>query len=137
MISFVMTILNRHRDCIGLTLFRWKNFRLELWYCPKNFVIEEHCHPSQDIELMYLYGETTFCRRKIINNKMSEIAPFEAIDVSFPKYFGKKFTVSHDDSHWFSVRNKPLIFLNFQRFLPGKIPVSAAVDFKESKDYAN
>lgn len=130
-----MSLINRHEKCLGITLFRFKQFRLEIWFCPKGYSIEEHCHPSQDIELMYLYGEATFCRRRILNWKFPENSPIEMKIVRFPKDIFHRFTVKHCDSHWFSVSEKMLIFLNFQKFLPGKSPISAAIDFKTKKSY--
>lgn len=124
-------IINRHEDCVGITLFKWGQRRIELWFCPSGYKIEEHSHPQEDVELMFLYGNTLFCRQKTDGK-----TPVESYYAQFPGDFGRVFTVKHDDSHWFNVGNKPLIFLNFQTFLKGYQPVSAATDFKPKEVYA-
>ena len=118
-----MAILNRYDSCRGLTLFKWGQLRVEVWYCPAGYTIIEHSHPSEDVELMYVFGSTTFYRRDIRDDKV------ESVKCGI-KYLFRKFSVRFFHSHWFSVGRLPLIFINFQRFLPGNKPVSAAIDFK-------
>lgn len=118
-----MAILNKYGPCRGLTLFKWRQLRVELWYIPSGYSIVEHRHPSEDVELMYLMGSTDFFRRSI-KTGIPEMA-----EVRWPRDFGKRYSVMNYHTHWFSVGKWPLVFINFQRFLPGLKPTSASVDF--------
>jgi hypothetical protein len=96
---------------------------MELWYCPSGFNIVEHSHPKENVELLYLFGNTIFYRRNLFNGKM------ESKEVGKRQWL-EKFTVNYYHSHWFKVGKLPLVFLNIQRFLTGAKPESAAKDFK-------
>lgn len=117
-----MTLFNRHGPCIGLTLFRFARWNIELWYCPKKYEIELHSHPNEHIELMYLFGKTTFYRDKGISTECFK-----------PKWYHifRTFSVKPGQLHSFSVSNCPLIFINISKFLQGHKPMSASVDFKQ------
>lgn len=117
-----MSIFNNHGPCKGITLFRFFQLRAELWYIPAYFNITEHSHPAEDVELIHLFGSSTFYRRDL-NTGLKE-----SVNVRMFSGF-KKFTVKHFHSHWFSINSMPMFFINIQRFLPGCKPVSAAVDF--------
>jgi len=121
-----MSIINRHECCWGLTLWKWKQLRVELWYCPSGYEIKEHSHPKENVELMYLFGSTTFYRRVLVAGKKTEKVEWAIMS---KKFFGKTFSVKCFHSHWFTVGKWPLIFINIQRFLPGYKPESAAKDF--------
>lgn len=129
-----MTLFNRHERCIGLTLWRFGQKNIELWYCPSGYEIKPHSHPNEKIELMYLFGDTEFFR---IVEKMHDFVFGKHMGVrseSFkPKWYHvfRKFTIDYGVVHWFKVSKLPLIFINIATFKDGHKPVSAAVDFKE------
>lgn len=120
-----MSIFNRHGPCRGITLWKRGKKRVELWVIPANYSIVPHSHPSEDVELMYLFGDAVFYRHN-----------FEyGVEEFKPKWFrdvGRKFSVKWFHTHWFSVSKWPLVFINFQTFRDGATPVSAAVDFKDA-----
>lgn len=126
----IVSLINKYKQeykgkaftCIGITLFRFFSCRIELWFCPSGFEIVEHAHKDEDVELIYLYGNCIFYRRDLNDGKV--IAKYMNLMNLF-----KKFTVKHYHSHWFTVGNKPLIFLNYQKFLKGKQVRSASEDF--------
>lgn len=122
-----MAIINRHEKCVGFTIFKYGQLRVEVWYCPSGYQIAEHSHPHEDIELMYIFGSTAFYRRDLNTGNV------ERADVGW-RYWLHKFSVKAFHSHWFSVGRWPLIFINFQRFKKGYTPVSAARDFKLTKE---
>ncbi len=122
-----MTIFNKYGPCRGFTLFKFGQRRAEIWYIPSGYTIVEHRHPEEDVELMYLMGSTAFCRRDIRTNVV------ESAEVKWPKNFGCCYGVKHYHTHWFSVGKWPLIFINFQKFLPGLKPKSAAIDFLKTE----
>lgn len=123
-----MSFINRYESCIGITLYKFGSKRAELWIIPRNYTIIEHQHSNENIELMFLFGRTTFYRRPVYDNQEVKV-PAESLTTRW-RFFGRCFSVKYYHSHWFKTTNWPLVFINFQTFLLGKKPVSAAEDFK-------
>lgn len=119
-----MNWVNRYESCVGFPLFKSKKYYVELWFCPIGYKIREHCHPNEYVELMFIFGKTTFFRREKKDQKEQSFTP---------KWYNifKTFSVPFGFYHRFEVSNLPLIFINFSRFLSNIKPVSASVDFKE------
>jgi len=117
-----MKLINRHKGCWGITLYRWKRKTAEIWFCPPNFQIEEHTHPQEDIELMFLLGDAAFCRRKTPSSQPEEL------HVVSPWWTFTKFSVKRGYSHWFNTSTRLLIFINFAKWYCE--PTSAATDFQ-------
>lgn len=113
-----MSLINRHGPCVGVKLFSFGQYHVQIWFCPANFMIERHSHPDEHIELMYLAGDAVFFR-----------GDFELFKPRW-YHFGRSFSVAPGVVHWFSVSKWPLIFINWSKFNLGCKPVSAAVDFK-------
>jgi hypothetical protein len=116
-----MKLFNKHEKCFGISLWRFGNRTAELWFCPPSYQIEEHCHPNQDIELMFISGCTVFKRRKSLNSEEEGIAVCSPFDTF------TKFTVSRGYYHHFSTGCNWLVFINFARWYT--TPTSAAIDF--------
>lgn len=116
-------IINRYKQCVGITLFRWFRYKVELWFCPKGFKIKEHCHPSQDIELIFIKGSAVFHRRLLCTDTI------DSKEVNWWDQF-IKFTVKSYHSHWFEVSDKMLVFLNIEKWHEGEKVTSAAKDFQ-------
>lgn len=128
-----MTLIDRHGPCIGLRLFKSKKRFIQLWYCPRNYQVESHSHNDQNIELMYLFGKTTFHR---VKDEVTGAGTFfethyPLVESFTPRWYHifTRFTVRCAQVHWFSVSYLPLIFVNFAIFIDGKEPTSAAIDF--------
>lgn len=49
-------MISRFQKCIGLTLWRWNRFQVELWFCPKGERIPDHCHSNIDSTIVHLFG---------------------------------------------------------------------------------
>jgi len=118
-----MSLVHRYEQCIGIPLFKSKRRYVEIWYCPRGYKIKEHSHPNERIELMYIFGKTTFFRREKKDQKEQSFTP---------KWYHcfRTFSVPYGFLHRFEVSNLPLIFINFSKFFPGYEPVSASVDFE-------
>lgn len=114
-------MINRHESCIGIVLFKWRQRFIQLWFCAGGYAIDPHSHPEEDIELMYLFGKTTFFR--YTNSKVESFKP------RWYHVF-RKFTVKAGVTHWFTASNVPLVFINFSTFKDGFTPKSAALDYK-------
>ena len=123
--NLLSLILNRYQKCWGLTLWKWGQFKLELWICPKGYKIPAHSHDNQDIELLFLYGTALFARR--LANKFF----FDYVFATFPKHFGQRFTIPAGAEHYFEVSNKTLIFIGIERWKPGVKVTSASIDFQK------
>lgn len=121
-----MSIINRHERCMGIRLWKSKTRFIQLWYCPRGYEVKPHSHNDQHIELMYLFGKTTFFREQkqyvLVGRKGESYSP---------KWYHmfRKFTVIAGQVHWFTVSSLPLVFINFATFIDGKHPISAATDF--------
>jgi hypothetical protein len=129
-----MILFNRHESCIGLTLFRLWRWNVELWYCPKGYRIKPHSHPNEHIELMFIYGRTTFYRIiKWTTHTVFGDVYGDHVQHYKPKWYhvGRTFSVKPGIVHYFEVSDRPLIFINFATFTKGHKPTSASVDFKE------
>ena len=121
-----MSLIRRHESCVGLLLWKSGQNTVELWVCPPDYAIKEHSHPDENIELMYLFGKTTFYRR----------SGFLGFEQSFtPRFwnFANRFSVPAGWSHRFRVGKWPLVFLNFAKWRVGVTPTSASVDFQLTK----
>jgi hypothetical protein len=119
-----MKLFNRYESCVGLTLFRLFKYNIEIWYCPKEYEIVPHSHPEEDIELMYIFGKTTFFRQCYSG------APILSV---IPRMPFKCHSVPAGYIHWFKVsKTFPLIFINIAKFRRGFKPKSASVDFKKT-----
>lgn len=122
-----MSVFNRYEKCFGITLYRFGQYRAEIWFCPSSYKIVEHSHPHENVQLMYLFGSTRFYRRDLNNGIV------ESVKAGWRMLF-KCFTVKYYHSHWFEVGGWPLIFINFQHFLPNTTPRSAAKDFEVTRE---
>lgn len=114
-------LINRHEDCVGITLWKFGQTNIELWYCPAGYEIQPHSHPKEHIELMFIAGKATFYRIKNMTQSFT------------PRWYHmfRRFTVTPGRVHWFSVSHRALIFINIARFIDGHKPTSAAVDFEQ------
>lgn len=120
-----MKLFHSYGPCRGITLFSWGRLNIELWYAPRNYEIVEHKHSNEDIELMFLFGKSTFFRRKF------KTMPEESVNVSFPRSLFKCMTVPAGYFHRFTVnRFSPLVFINIERWKPGVRITSASMDFQ-------
>lgn len=124
-IPYIMTkMVDRYERCIGFRLFKSISCFVQLWYCKSGYTIPLHSHDEQDIELVYLFGKTTFFR--VIDGKTQSFTP------SFWN-IGRRFTIPAGTLHYFTVSNLPLVFINIAKFRNGHTPKSAAIDFHHAK----
>jgi hypothetical protein len=116
-------IIHRHREgdktLLGITLWRWEKFQVELWICPPNFSVGEHVHHEMDGEIVLLIGNVNLCKR--VNGEIK----------STGRHF-KKLSVPRNTPHFFtqkSSRRIPTVFINMERWVTK--PTSASVDFEK------
>jgi len=131
-------MINYYGPCLGITLFKWGRRKVELWLCPRHYTIPKHSHNDENIELAFLYGEAEFSRKvwkerfTVRDHLIDKKEKYFVIESKVVSGFGSlthTFSIPAGTVHWFSVSNKPLIFLNYSKWLPGKKVTSAATDF--------
>ncbi len=113
-----MSLISRYGPCVGVKLWKWNNFQVELWLCPKGYKIPKHSHDLQDIELTYLFGNAHFFRK--VGTRVDH---FHATQMKF----GRTFSLPKGTLHWFEVSDKPLVFLSREKWTTK--PTSASQDF--------
>lgn len=111
----------RHGPCWVFRLWKGRRHTIELVYAPAGYEIEKHSHPNQNISLCFLFGKARFSR-------LSNISGLVEADVVWPKNMFKTFNIAWFHTHWFSVSNSPLLFINLERWFIE--PTSAAEDFQ-------
>lgn len=121
-----MGLFRTYDSCKGVLLYKFGQYTAELWYCPAGYKIPEHSHPNEEIELMFLFGNTVFYRRP-------STAETEQSFIPKWKHIFCCFGVPAGWSHRFSVGRLPLLFINFAKWKAGIIPTSASVDFTITK----
>ena len=94
----------KFESCRGLTIWKSKKRRIELWFCPPRFYVSPHRHPHQDIELTFLFGSAEFYR---LRGKSLRIAI-----MVWPFTMFRTMTIEAQDYHGFETGSLPLIFFN-------------------------
>lgn len=133
----MINLIDRHGPCIGIRLWKSGQKFVQLWIIPPNYIIEPHSHDDENIELMYLWGKTTFWRAvRVVKSKfyhndelIEKIETDEEGFIPTRHDVGRCFSVPAGTMHWFKTTSTRLIFINFSTFIKGKSPRSAALDF--------
>lgn len=105
-------LVARHNRCVGITLFQWKRRKLEVWFIPKDEVIEAHKHDHIDSSIRLLFGYMT----GQIADVRGHVIPWRA----YPVPAGMKHS---------AVTSTFVIFANWERWTGDAEVTSAAVDF--------
>lgn len=54
----------RFQNCLGLKLFRFRKWQVELWWCPRGEQLPTHSHPSMESRILFLAGSMIFTREE-------------------------------------------------------------------------
>lgn len=118
----VVKSIKVYRGATGLTLLKIDNIKLELWYFPAGFSIEEHRHPNEYIKTVRLFGEAVFFR-----NRYNSLACHDARWYNYKKFI---YTIKRVDYHWFTVgKRMPMIALNYEYWYTNRV-TSASKDIQ-------
>jgi hypothetical protein len=116
-------LINTYDNCIGLTLFSFSKYKIELWKIPPYYRIKEHIHPNIYGEIIYLKGSVFFYRRDIHTNQV--VVRFcNTRDDCF-----RWFTISPNHSHYFKTFTQSVWFINVEKWKSGSEVTSSAIDF--------
>jgi len=119
-----MKLFNTYGPCFGISIYRWKQFTIELWFVPPGYSIPKHSHPREDIELYHVFGKAVFCRE--FGNDLAK--------VTMPLWSKlKHFTVPQGWDHWFETNTTWLVFFNVAKWDCLQNPTSASKDFQLAK----
>lgn len=115
-------MIARHGPCIGLTLFRFLRWKVELWYAPAGFATVPHRHANSSGEFTVLYGRNRRIWRKVAGR-------IESYVVNFPVCLGRFLSVRAGTEHGFDKGDSCMVWLCFETWRKGVKPTSVAVDF--------
>lgn len=107
-------IRRRHNRCRGFRLWKWGNFQIELWFCPRGEHIEPHVHEHIDSKIIFLAG-----------SMKGRIADRSGL-VSWPRHMFSSWRVPKGVMHSARV-GAFCVFANLERW--DGPPTSAAEDF--------
>jgi hypothetical protein len=99
-------MIHRVNNCFGVPLWKSKRRFVELWFCFS--AVMPHTHPGQHVEIIPLFGWSTFSRAEP-DNWTGRFKAAQALRISPRKWF-RGFSVPAGWLHWFT--GAPLVFLN-------------------------
>lgn len=108
-------MIERHNRCVGVKLFRLGTRQLELWFCPRQEIIESHSHKHIDSTLIFLWGRI-----------LGTIADKTGI-VSYRDTL-RRFSIPAGVKHSAIVHSPFCLFLNWEKWTTRNV-TSAAIDF--------
>lgn len=109
-------MIERHNRCIGIKLFRYGKFQLELWFAPRGEMIEPHCHPHIDCSLTFLWGS-------IVGTIGNKTGPVSYRDIL------RSFSIPAGVTHSAEVKSAFCLFLNWEKWKSETV-TSASIDFQ-------
>jgi len=110
----------------GLTLYRKKQFQVQLFICEPNVVIPEHIHPNIDSFELFLYG------MKFTHNGEVAISENMALTENdgIPTMSYETIRVKPDDWHGGVSSKKGGSFISIQHWINNKKPTHVSADWK-------
>lgn len=144
--------INSYGPCVGLTLWRWGQLKVELWYAPADYETPEHVHNNSDGEFTILWSQNRSIYRKTkpilsyniytdpvlsklgYNRPDYDIVGYElGLNDSYiantPQAWGKWLSVRAGTPHAFQKGDSCMIWLVVERWKPGTKVTSPAEDF--------
>lgn len=108
-------MIERHNRCVGVKLFRFGCYQLELWIAPHGEIIEPHSHRHIDSTLVFLCGKIL----GTIGDKTGTVSHRDAF---------RRFSIPAGVTHSAIVQSGFCAFLNWERWKTSNV-TSAALDF--------
>ncbi len=123
----------RYGPCIGITLWRWGRFKVELWWAPADYATPEHTHENSDGEFLILFSRTRFIYRRMVDSISTVDGRThyrtEGYVVNVPPW-RRTLSVRAGTPHAFHKGSSPMIWLCFERWKEGVPVTSVAEDFR-------
>lgn len=108
-------MIERHNGCIGLKLFKLGSRQLEIWYAPKDEIVESHSHQHIDSTLVFLWGK--------IHGRIGDKSGIVSFSDSL-----RSFSIPAGVRHSATVLSRFCLFLNWEKWKTRNV-TSAAIDF--------
>ena len=126
-------MINRKDSCVGITLFRFGRYKLELWFVPRDYACEEHTHELSSGEFFVLYGKDREIWRTVKGPWVKDYLQWrtskrEQYNISNRTYF-KWLSVRAGTPHGFSRGATPMVFLTLTKWKKDAKITSPAIDF--------
>ncbi len=115
-------MIARYGPCIGITLFRFRRWKIELWFAPADYATPEHSHDDSSSEFTILWARNRRIYRRIGDRVDAYIA-------ETPKMWGKFLSVRTGVVHAFEKGDSAMIWLAFETWKKGVKVSSVADDF--------
>lgn len=115
-------MIARVGPCIGLTLFRWFRFKVELWFAPASYCVPEHTHNDSSSEFYILYSKNRYIYRRIGTR-------IESYITRMPGIWERCLSVRAGTPHGFTRGKTCMIWLVFETWKKGAKVTSVAEDF--------
>ena len=112
----------RYGPCVGLTVFRWFRFKVELWYAPAAYAPPPHRHDNSSTEFTILWARNRRIWRMVGGH-------VDAYTANTPGVWGKFLSVRAGTIHAFDHGDSCMIWLAFEKWNPGVKVTSVAEDF--------
>lgn len=137
----------RYGPCIGITIWRWGRFKIELWWAPADFAPEEHTHENSDGEFLILWARNREIYRKthfkfkgrlqrfrwkeLLSPIRKELhcGPGDSYIAHTPPWHLKTLSVRAGTPHAFKTGTSCMIWLCLETWKKGVAVTSVAEDF--------
>lgn len=121
-------IVRKIEDVVSITWFRYKEFQVQLFAVPPNYIIPEHTHPNVDSYEVLLGGEIGFSKNGRWVNLEDLTFPPRTYEGLNPAR-GGCIRVNPEDPHGGVSGRNGATFLSVQRWLNGVTPHCVANDY--------
>ncbi len=116
-------MIERYGNARGLRIPFWKNWQVEIWFCPKGAVIPPHIHRTIDSYIIYLLGTM---RVTVENSSRIVFGPVRRRQSTGRLVLATRF-IPHGVRHCAEVLGRFAVFANIERRHAGS--TSASRDF--------
>lgn len=121
-----MSLIARYGPCVGITLFRWRRWKVELWYAPANYATPEHSHNESHGEFTILWARNRRIYRKVKTPQGERVDEYIA---STPRFWGKFLSVPMGVVHAFEKGDSCMVWICVETWKRGVTVTSVATDF--------
>lgn len=101
----------------GITLFRMRQFQVQLWLCDPNANIPEHSHPGVDVLQVYIWGQVYLTHNGIV---VIGDASMGCTPDGISAAHGTTIRVSPGDTHGAKIGPMGGAFMTIQKWLDGE-----------------
>jgi hypothetical protein len=125
----VVPLMKPHYDIsgiMGVTWYRKKQFQVQMFIVPPNFIVPEHCHPNVDSFEIDVGGQIRFSHNGVY---VTPINTLEATKRGTSKNRGSVLRVKPNDLHGGMAGPEGGIFMSVQHWLNGVEPHCVSRDY--------